>query len=916
MFDKQLIKAINSGRCFALVGSGPSCEAGYPSWKELAEQTYEVLVAKGFVSDNESYERYIKHKQYPELFRQAERDIGDRQGLVDLINTLLNQTNKGRSTIYELICRWPFACYLTTNFDDEIQSYLTELGVHFTVLRNREVDFYPIRDSVSHIIQKLHSDLDNPEEVILTSADYRRLYIDALGQYYRDRLRQIFQMFDVFIIGHSLSDPDIDYVLKLAQETACPQHPIFMVAADYSKADELEYLEKYNIVLVQYENRDGKHTDLRRMLKSADRFIRSLHNRGGKYRIEVRPKEEVETAVALFLYRKLHGINTEESLSPLILTGLYTSRGEEIKRGELASLPILQIIQDRGPELEEAIDEALNGLLSQGSISEKAGTYFINEGGQLRVQEYQAVRETEKDQAYGQFILSMKHGYDSLTEEELLKCRTMAEEVIVASFANRGLAIANQVFSGQTANPDELTDIFGYIADIASTLDNDDLAIAFMDAMHQFLIEPTPPQKKYLASVSQGYFLFHLLGLDPKCSQLRRDIFQKTLWFCDSSVLLPLAAVGCHNHQYAIELFQILRETDAMLATTQNLLREAWEHLQWAINFVRDNGVEAPEFLRAVLLMGSYKQNLFLDGYIRLSADGGVGSFGEYLELILPQGLERASFNAQITQAGVSVLNVSDMNGFVQEDWQDIEEAKERIRDERERIGTYRSTLQVESEAEVWVLLNNLGRGKYFVEGSMDIERAYFVSQSRVIDQVFQAEAVKTWTPEALFRYVSALPGREMDPDLLQQCMLQEYFYAGVSFIDRDRYIRFFGPSIDASKASFEKEKDKYIDEIEDVYTGQLDEAFQKTPDLEKPFFVAQMGWRVAEGSSKREEHATRRALAAEARTKQLEAEKDRGWKTKEKRSQEQDAARLRNLNNPKHVRKRLNQAKKRRRKK
>jgi hypothetical protein len=146
--------------------------------------------------------------------------------------------------------------------------------------------------------------------------------------------------------------------------------------------------------------------------------------------------------------------------------------------------------------------------------------------------------------------------------------------------------------------------------------------------------------------------------------------------------------------------------------------------------------------------------------------------------------------------------------------------------------------------------------------------------------------------------------------------MLHEYYYAGISFIDRDRYIRFFGRSIDSSKASYKKEKARYIAELEDTYTRDIDEAFEKTPDLEKPFFVAQMGWRLAEASQQREKLATQRALEAEAKVKQLESEKSKAWKIREKRRQEQEAARLRNLQDPKHVRKRLKQAKKRKRKK
>ena len=917
MFDKRLIRKINSGRCFILVGSGPSCEVGYASWERLAKLTHGEIEKKGLVSDSESYTKYLAEKKYPELFRQAERDLGDREALVNLLKPLLTPNVRNQGVLYELISKWPFACYLTTNYDDEIVNYLAKLNEHFTVLRNRKEDFYSLRDGANHLIQKLHSDLNHPDEVILTSADYQGIYVEDSGRYFRDKLRQVFEMFDVFIIGHSLSDPDIDYVLKLARKTAGPQHPIYMVAADFTNADEREFLEKYNIVLVQYSNHDGTHSELRRSLKIIDRFIVPRKLLRERRAAVTRPEEELESAIALCLYRRLQGVQATDYLSPLILAGLASTDEKGIAIESVASMTVLANFTNEKTNSDEAIRQAIDNLIQQGLVSNVVEKFTITNCGREKVQEYKAIRKTERDQAYGQFNIDLKNSYGELVDSQTEQCQELAEEVIVVTFENRGLVIANQVFSSRSAGPDQLSDVFGYVSDRAADIDDMELRAAFVEAMHQFLVDPSSPQRKYLASVSQGYFLYHLLGLDPKCCQIRQDIFQRTLWLCDSSVLLPLVACGCHNHDYAVELFQMLADAKASLHTTPKLLQEAWDHFDWALRFMKTAGVESPEFLRAALVKGSYKQNLFLDGYIRLSADGLVGTFKDYLDLILPDGtIDQSSFDRSIIRTGVSVSNIEDLKGFIQEDWGELKDAKAKVQTEREKRGIYRSALQVESEAEVWIFLKNLSSGKYKIDNLANVERVYFVSQSRIIDQVFQPETVTTWTPEALYRYLSALPGRQINPDFLQQCMLHEYYYAGISFIDKDRYVRFFGPSIDAAKASYEKERTGYIDEIEETYTRDIDDAFDKTPDLEKPFFVAQMGWRRAEASQRREEMARKRALEAEAKVKQLESEKDKAWKTREKRKQEQEAARLRNLQDPTHLRKRLKQAKKRKRKK
>ena len=918
MFDKHLIRKINRGRCFVFVGSGPSCEVGYPSWRKLAELTYEELTKRDCVSDHESYKKYLDEKKYPEFFRQVERDLeDDRDALVNLLKPLLAPTVKRQGALYKLISEWPFACYLTTNYDDEIKTYLANSHEHFEVIRNRKEDFHSWRDGVSHIIQKLHSDLNHPNEVILTSSDYQRIYVEDSGQYFRDGLCYVFTMFDILIIGHSLSDPDIDYVLKLARKMRSPQHPIYMIAADFTRADEQEFLAKYNIVLIHYSNPDGTHAELRRMLKTTGRFIAPRHHPREKPTIDPRPDEEIEAAVAIFLYRHLQGIQATDYFSPLILSELYSTSADSIVLENIFSLPILRNFIEGGAGYNEAITQSISDLVEQGFVSKINGNIKITESGNTKVQEYKAIRKTEMNQAYGQFRLHLKNIYNDVTDLQLEQCQKLAEEVIVNSFAKRGSVIANKIFSGQSARPEELSDIFGYTSDKATEISNMELRAAFIEAVHQLLIEPSPPQRKYLTSISQGYFLYHLLGLDPEFCKEKRNIFQKTLWLCDSSVILPFIAIGCHNHDYYADLFKTLSDENSLLCTTSKLLRETWEHLSWATHFIERTGVESLDFLSAALVKGSYKQNLFLDGYIRLSADGKTGTFEDYLELIFSTKLiEQSSFDRIVSRAGLRVIDISTLDGFTQEDWGDLEDVKAEIQKKREERGTYRSPLQVESEAEISILLQNLRSGKYSIEDLGNAEHFYFVSQSPIIDHVSQSESVTTWHPESLYRYLSTLPGKQINPDILQQCMLHEYYYAGISFIDENRYKHFFGAGISAAKASYEKEKDSYIKELKDIHTSDIDGTFKNIPDLEKPFFVAQMGWLLAEESKKREEAAINRALEAETKVKQLESEKSKAWKTRKKKRQEQETARLRNLQDPKHVRKRQRQAKKRNRKK
>ena len=473
------------------------------------------------------------------------------------------------------------------------------------------------------------------------------------------------------------------------------------------------------------------------------------------------------------------------------------------------------------------------------------------------------------------------------------------------------------MFADRARRPEELSDIFALVSDYAARFTELSTRVAFVEAIHKFIVEPNRPQRDYLASVSQGFFLYHALGLDPKCGDVRNEIFRNTLWLCDSSVLLPLVAFGCHNNDYAISLFRMLAERDALVCTTSRLLQEVWEHFQWAVRFVERNSFDSLEYLRAALVQGNYKQNLFLDGYIRLSAEGQIGTFQEYVSLIVPSPEQgQVSFEKKIRERGIQIVSLPDFPGMVDEDWAEFEEAKLDIEGVRRDRGTYRAPLQVESEAEIMIVLKNLRSKKYLMNGLGNLEHFYFVSQSQIIDIVSQETEITTWSPEAVYRYISALSGNNTDPQLLQQCMLHEYYYAGISFVDRARYEHFFGPSINSANTSYKKERASYVADVERTALEDMDNAFKLTDELEKPFFVAQMGWSRARAASKREEAALHRAREAEDRVKALVLERDHAWKVREARTKEQEERTDRNAQDPKHVNKRLRQAKKRRRQK
>ncbi len=70
--------------------------------------------------------------------------------------------------------------------------------------------------------QIIYGDENFSVSAVGTTPDYQELYASGGGGCYRDCLKAVFQKFDLLIVGYSLADPDMSYILDLAKEGASP----------------------------------------------------------------------------------------------------------------------------------------------------------------------------------------------------------------------------------------------------------------------------------------------------------------------------------------------------------------------------------------------------------------------------------------------------------------------------------------------------------------------------------------------------------------------------------------------------------------------------------------------------------------------------------------------------------------------
>jgi len=153
----------------------------------------------------------------------------------------------------------------------------------------------------------------------------------------------------------------------------------------------------------------------------------------------------------------------------------------------------------------------------------------------------------------------------------------------------------------------------------------------------------------------------------------------------------------------------------------------------------------------------------------------------------------------------------------------------------------FRSEHQCKADAEVYVALLHESTGKFKLASA---DGGFFVSQSGVLNVVHPRVGDPkrfAWKPEAFYRFILCFPVVTPTEDCLQECMLGEFLTVGVEVIDTKKYSDYFQLLIRQSRFTFKGVLDHYQTTVRQNFPMTVEEAFEKAPDLEKPFFPLQM---------------------------------------------------------------------------
>jgi SIR2-like domain len=584
--DGFLIDYLKSGQAWVLVGSGPSIAMGYPSWRELALVALESVKLDKGSSGLGSAEAAMKRNDFPFVFEECKKILGGPRLTQALQDRL---TARNQSQIYKLIARWPVQVYLTTNYDDEIQRQLVELNEAYVIYSNSEDHMGHLLPSLRGAIFKLHGDLRSETGLILTTSQYREITSSVQWNYWRTKMISVFQMNRVVVIGHSLSDSNIKHVLAAAKQGAGVHQPICWLAPDVSTSQGREYLEKYRIRVISYDNRDGEHRNLNHLIETISEFVpprQTIRIQEQIARSYQSPLGNNAAAPGFFVFNKLVLQNDHDQKRLDVVLAIIQSALPLLASMEPFTLDkILEIAgwPKDAPLATPFAETVCRRAVDLGLLAPSAGKFRVGDKADSLAagnrQDFEHLRERFKSSLQ----LRLRKHYPALDGEEATKIASDIEASLTGYFKEGGLTLATTLFSKRQRRSQAVpSSIIKFINEASARYDDLLRRQAFSTVSIEAFVGAESAEREYLGRISQGFFAFHSLGVFGEVAIERLKEAKKTVWLIDSSAQISALALAASTNSAFADSFSRLKTAGVRLFTTEKLFDETCEHLRFA----------------------------------------------------------------------------------------------------------------------------------------------------------------------------------------------------------------------------------------------------------------------------------------------------------------------------------------------
>jgi len=163
MLRTEINQLLNQGSTWALVGSGISIDGGGASWRQLVENTEKHLMDHGKISSQDArIRKAIDRNDYAVAFSRLV-ELSSRDDVENFVRESVLQIQPGNLT--KSIADWPFAGFITTNYDNCLETALQEFGASgWLPIGNDVSEISKVSGGVEKIVWHIHGAAALPEK--------------------------------------------------------------------------------------------------------------------------------------------------------------------------------------------------------------------------------------------------------------------------------------------------------------------------------------------------------------------------------------------------------------------------------------------------------------------------------------------------------------------------------------------------------------------------------------------------------------------------------------------------------------------------------------------------------------------------------------------------------------------------------
>jgi hypothetical protein len=824
----ELVDYLSKGPCIVVVGAGLSSEIGLPDWSGLAEDILQEL-RRVNPRDLDEAELDFAHNNFPSLLGRAWRGVSPTF-VIDRCKTVLRDTGKSGSG-YQFVIKFPFKGYLTTNLEHILARHFSDAGIAVTQLTNTKEDLQQVDFDALRCVVNIHGTLDNPDYIVLTDDQYDAVLHDSRFDALRFFITSHLSTARVLFIGYSLSDPDLQFLLKRISHKLRRSVPMFAVIANASDGVIDDWDRKYNIQIVPYRAMKSDHSELKHLLTVLSRYV--------ALRGEAQPAiPSLKAAQSLYMWHRFQASTPDaprvDAFKSLVLAALASSSKPLTKTAiteavaALASMKIERI----GPSVSAALDSTIK----EGFVEAKTAQLFsASTKGKETHDVYAKQFDNLKTEFIQQIKLDSKRSLAGVSTSDIDVIADAVLDALVLCMSERGSEIVDMIFGDLRDQSPHLT-LLKEINVIALRLP-ENVRYFFTSYVTQILTAPTGVHERFVEYLAKAYFTIHAVGLDPDGELIRKTLIDGHSLVVDSNVLIPMLTIDSAYNALMRAVLQKALSAGIKVWATPRFIDETRQHFQWASDLVKQYGEQSVEVLAASMGRGHYRRNEFLDGFIRHIADHHNRTFEEYVELCVGD-LTFDSIKEKAADLGIEFLPMAPLTKDNSDFYIVRDQSEEFINDSAaEQPEIYKSEARMRAEAEVYAVIYSWERLRP-ASSTSEQWRCSFLSRGTFLNRVAAYGPHKvagniTVRPEVLYEFLCRFEGTGNLKVPLKDLLLAGYFRSASYFIDKRKYAKFFSPLIRETEKT-------YIENVESfrrLVSGSLDaNSLQSGEELERPF--------------------------------------------------------------------------------